>query len=129
MTDKRIENVNIEAEQPILTPNQLKDLYPLNENIIKTIEEGQNTIKNILSGKDKRILVVVGPCSIHDIKAAKEYAQKLKVLAEEVKESLYLVMRVYFEKPRTTVGWQGLINDPKLDNSFEIEEGLKQARA
>jgi len=128
MTDKRIENVNIEAEQPILTPNQLKDLYPLNENIIKTIEEGQNTIKNILSGKDKRILVVVGPCSIHDIKAAKEYAQKLKVLAEEVKESLYLVMRVYFEKPRTTVGWQGLINDPKLDNSFEIEEGLKQAR-
>ena len=128
MTDKRIENININEEQAILTPNELKDLYPLNENIIKTIEEGQATIKNILSGEDKRILVVVGPCSIHDIKAAKEYAQKLKQLSEQVKDSLYLVMRVYFEKPRTTVGWQGLINDPLLDNSFELEEGLKQAR-
>ncbi len=128
MTDKRIENININEEQAILTPNELKDLYPLNENIIKTIEEGQATIKNILSGEDKRILVVVGPCSIHDIKAAKEYAQKLKLLSEQVKDSLYLVMRVYFEKPRTTVGWQGLINDPLLDNSFELEEGLKQAR-
>ncbi len=128
MTDKRIENINIDTEQAILTPNELKDLYPLNENIIKTIEEGQATIKKILSGEDKRILVVVGPCSIHDIKAAKEYAQKLKALSEKVKDSLYLVMRVYFEKPRTTVGWQGLINDPYLNNSFELEEGLKQAR-
>ncbi len=128
MTDKRIENINIDEEQAILTPNELKDLYPLNENIIKTIEEGQATIKKIVSGEDKRILVVVGPCSIHDIKAAKEYAQRLKKLSEQVKDSLYLVMRVYFEKPRTTVGWQGLINDPLLDNSFELEEGLKQAR-
>ncbi|MCW3805792.1 3-deoxy-7-phosphoheptulonate synthase [Plebeiibacterium marinum] len=128
MTDKRIENININAEQAILTPNQLKDQYPLNENIIKTIEEGQSTIKNILKGDDKRILVVVGPCSIHDIKAAKEYARRLKKLADQVKDTLYLVMRVYFEKPRTTVGWQGLINDPYLNNSFELEEGLKQAR-
>ena len=128
MTDKRIENININAEQAILTPNQLKDQYPLNENIIKTIEEGQSTIKNILKGDDKRILVVVGPCSIHDIKAAKEYARRLKKLADQVKDTLYLVMRVYFEKPRTTVGWQGLINDPFLNNSFELEEGLKQAR-
>ncbi len=128
MTDKRIENINVDAEQAIITPNELKDLFPLNENIIKTISEGQNTIKNILKGKDSRILVVVGPCSIHDISSAKEYAQKLKKLADEVKDSLYLVMRVYFEKPRTTVGWQGLINDPYLNNSFELEEGLKQAR-
>ncbi|WP_075591525.1 3-deoxy-7-phosphoheptulonate synthase [Labilibacter marinus] len=128
MTDKRIENINVSAEQAIITPNVLKNLYPLNENIIKTVADGQQTIKNILSGEDKRLLVVVGPCSIHDIEAAKEYANKLKKLAEEVKDSLYLVMRVYFEKPRTTVGWQGLINDPFLDNSYELEEGLKQAR-
>ncbi len=128
MTDTRIENVNISEEQKIITPNELKDLYPLNENIIKTVAVGQQTVKNILSGEDKRILVVVGPCSIHDMKAAKEYANKLKNLADELKDSLYLVMRVYFEKPRTTVGWQGLINDPNLDNTFELEEGLKQAR-
>ncbi len=128
MTDKRIENINIAEEQKIITPNQLKDLYPLNEKIIKTVAEGQQTVKDILGGQDKRILVVVGPCSIHDMKAAKEYAQKLKVLADELKDSLYLVMRVYFEKPRTTVGWQGLINDPFLDNTFKLEEGLKQAR-
>lgn len=128
MTDQRIENININAEQAILTPNELKDLYPLNEKIISTIEEGQTTIKKILSGEDKRLLVVVGPCSIHDIKSAKEYAQKLKVLSEQVKDTLYLVMRVYFEKPRTTVGWEGLINDPYLNNSCELEEGLKQAR-
>ncbi|GAF02019.1 3-deoxy-7-phosphoheptulonate synthase [Saccharicrinis fermentans] len=128
MTDKRIENINVSAEDAIITPNQLKDLYPLNENIIRTIEKGQGTIKNILSGEDKRILVVVGPCSIHDIDVAKAYAQKLKKLADELSDTLYLVMRVYFEKPRTTVGWQGLINDPFLDDSHQLEEGLKQAR-
>lgn len=128
MTNKRIENININREQTILTPNELKDLYPLNENIIRTIEQGQKTIKDILNGDDKRILAVVGPCSIHDIVAAKEYAVKLKKIAEELKDSLYIVMRVYFEKPRTTVGWQGLINDPYLNNSCELEDGLKQAR-
>ncbi len=128
MTDKRIENINVEVEDPILTPNQLKKLFPLNERIINNIEASQQTIKNILAGIDKRILVVVGPCSIHDIESAKEYALKLKEFSEEVKDSLYLVMRVYFEKPRTTVGWQGLINDPYLDDSYQLEEGLKQAR-
>ena len=128
MTDKRIENINISAEQAIITPNVLKNLYPLNEKIIQTVARGQQTVKDILSGKDKRILVVVGPCSIHDIKSAKEYAAKLKSLADELSDSLYLVMRVYFEKPRTTIGWQGLINDPFLNNSYELEEGLKQAR-
>ncbi len=128
MTDKRIENINVDIEQAIITPNKLKDLYPLTENVIKTIAAGQQTIKRILAGEDNRILVVVGPCSIHDIKSAKEYAQRLKKLAYKLRDSLYIVMRVYFEKPRTTVGWQGLINDPYLNDSYELEDGLKQAR-
>lgn len=128
MTNKNIENLNISAEQIIITPSALKKQYPLTEQIIKTISEGQNTIKNILDKKDKRILVVVGPCSIHDIETAKAYARKLKTLAEELSDTLYLAMRVYFEKPRTTVGWEGFINDPFLDNSGQLEEGLKQSR-
>lgn len=128
MTDNRIENINIEVEQPILTPNELKEIYPLSENIIRTVESGQQTIKNILNGDDKRILVVVGPCSIHDIKAAKEYALKLKSLADKLSDSLFIVMRVYFEKPRTTTGWQGLINDPDLNDTYRIDKGLKLSR-
>ncbi len=128
MTDRRIENHNIISEESILTPNQLKGRYPLTENVIKTVSEGQETIKNILNGTDKRKMVVVGPCSIHDIKAAKEYAQKLKILSDEVSDKLFLVMRSYFEKPRTTVGWAGLINDPFLDDSCRVDEGLKLAR-
>lgn len=89
---------------------------------------GREVVRNILDGKDHRLFVVVGPCSIHDIKAAHEYAERLKVLAEEVSDTLYLVMRVYFEKPRTTVGWKGLINDPYLDDSFKIQDGLHIGR-
>nr|WP_319400672.1 3-deoxy-7-phosphoheptulonate synthase [uncultured Carboxylicivirga sp.] len=128
MTDLRIENVNIVAEDPIIKPNDLKALFPLTDNIIETIEKGQQTVKNILHKTDKRLLVVVGPCSIHNIESAKEYAQKLKALADKVCDSLYIVMRVYFEKPRTTVGWKGLINDPYLNDSYAIEDGLKMAR-
>ncbi|HBH47253.1 MAG TPA: 3-deoxy-7-phosphoheptulonate synthase [Bacteroidales bacterium] len=128
MTDKRIENHNIGAEEAIITPNQLKDQYPLTEKIINTVFEGQTTIKNILSRKDPRILVVVGPCSIHDVKAAKAYAQRLKKLADELNDSLYIIMRAYFEKPRTTVGWSGLLNDPYLDDSCRVQDGLKMAR-
>nr|WP_321406652.1 3-deoxy-7-phosphoheptulonate synthase [uncultured Carboxylicivirga sp.] len=128
MTELRIENVNIVAEQPIIKPNDLKALFPLTENIIETVEKGQQTVKNILHKTDKRLLVVVGPCSIHNVESAKEYAQKLKALADELGDALYLVMRVYFEKPRTTVGWQGLINDPYLNDSYAIEDGLKMAR-
>ena len=128
MTDLRIENLNIIAEEPIITPDKLKQLYPLTDDITKTILDGQNTVKRILHRKDKRLLVVVGPCSIHDIDAAKDYARRLKKLADEVSQKLYLVMRVYFEKPRTTVGWQGLINDPYLDDSCQVEDGLKMAR-
>lgn len=128
MTDLRIENLNIIAEEPIITPDALKLLYPLTDSTTKTILEGQNTVKRILHKKDDRLLVIVGPCSIHNIESAKEYARRLKKLANEVSENLYLVMRVYFEKPRTTVGWQGLVNDPHLDNSCQVEEGLKTAR-
>lgn len=128
MVDPRIENLNVSVEQSIITPIALKELYPLTEKCINTVHKGQSTIKNILSGRDKRILAIVGPCSIHDIKAAKEYAQKIKLLADELKDKIFIVMRVYFEKPRTTVGWKGLINDPHMDNSCQIQEGLKQAR-
>ncbi len=126
--DPRIENLNVSVEQSIITPSQLKDLYPLFEKHIETVYNGQATIKNILNGNDKRKLAVVGPCSIHDVKSAKEYAQKLKVLADDLKDNLFIVMRVYFEKPRTTVGWKGMINDPYMDNSCKIQDGLKQAR-
>lgn len=128
MVNSRIENLNVSDEQSILTPVELKELYPLSEKHIDTLYEGQETIKNILNGSDKRTIAVVGPCSIHDIKSAKEYARKLKGLAEELKDNIFILMRVYFEKPRTTVGWKGLINDPDLDNSCEIEKGLKHAR-
>lgn len=128
MTDTRIENLNVNSESPILTPEELKLEFPLSANIVDTVFKGQQTIKNILEKKDKRILVVVGPCSIHDIKAAKEYALKLKELSEELSDTLYIVMRAYFEKPRTTTGWSGLINDPYLDDSCKAEDGLKMAR-
>lgn len=126
--DKRIENLNIIDEEKIITPSQLKTEYPLTEKTVATIMEGQQTIRDILLGHDKRIFVVVGPCSIHNPKSALEYAHRLKTLSEAVKEKLFLVMRCYFEKPRTSTGWQGLINDPWLDNSCQIEEGLRIAR-
>ena len=123
-----IENVNIRVEQPILTPNELKAIYPLSEKMKQTVSQGQETVKNILNGKDKRKLMIVGPCSIHDIEAAKDYALKLKGLADKYADTLFIVMRVYFEKPRTTVGWQGLINDPDLDDSCRVDKGLKLSR-
>ena len=128
MSDHRIENLNVSEEKPLITPTDLKKQYPLTENIIQTVLDGQTTIKNILSKKDSRILVVVGPCSIHDVDAAKEYASRLKKLASELSDTLYLVMRVYFEKPRTTTGWQGLINDPDLDNTCDLDKGLHISR-
>jgi 3-deoxy-7-phosphoheptulonate synthase len=126
--DIRIENLNIHSESALIRPDQLKGEYPLTSKIVSTVMDGQQTIKNILNGNDHRLFVVVGPCSIHDVAAAREYALKLKNLADEVGDTLFLVMRVYFEKPRTSVGWQGLINDPFLDGSCHIEEGLRRAR-
>lgn len=126
--DLRIENLHIHSETEIVHPDQLKQEFPLTQKAVDTVLHGQQTIKNILDGTDPRRFVVVGPCSIHDVKAAQEYAEKLKHLADQVQDTLFLVMRVYFEKPRTNVGWQGLVNDPYLDGSYKIEEGMRLAR-
>ncbi|OED42983.1 3-deoxy-7-phosphoheptulonate synthase [Endozoicomonas sp. (ex Bugula neritina AB1)] len=123
-----IENLNIEAQEILITPECLKSEIPLSAKAEQTISESREVIRNILEGKDHRLFVVVGPCSIHDIDAAMDYARRLKALSEELEDTLYLVMRVYFEKPRTTVGWKGLINDPHMNDSFKIEEGLHIGR-
>ena len=129
MTETPIDDLNVLEEKPLVTPAALKSLFPLSESAEQTIIESRQTIRSILSRRDPRLLVVVGPCSIHDTEAALDYAKRLKKLASQVEQSLYLVMRVYFEKPRTTVGWKGLINDPRLDDSFRIEEGLQVGRS
>ena len=122
------ENIHIKSETVLITPEELKNEIPASQEVNHFIAESRQIVSNIVHKKDPRLLVVCGPCSIHDIKAAKEYAIKLKELHEQFKDTLYIVMRVYFEKPRTTVGWKGLINDPHMDDSFDIEFGLKQAR-
>lgn len=126
--DNRIENLHVTSEDPLIRPDQVKAMYPQTAKSAETVWHGQQTIRDILDGKDKRLFVVVGPCSIHDVDLALEYAQRLKVLADELSDSLYLVMRVYFEKPRTSVGWQGLINDPDMDGSCDIAKGLLMSR-
>lgn len=126
--DKRVENLNIESIQPLVTPDQLKKEMPISDAAVASVQHGRQVVRDILDRKDPRLLVVVGPCSIHDVKAAIEYAEKLRDLSERVKDSLFLVMRVYFEKPRTTVGWKGLINDPYLNDTFNIKDGLHIAR-
>ena len=126
--NNKIHNKNIESETVITSPIELKKTIPVSDKGKKNILTSRKTVDNIFSGKDERLMVIVGPCSIHDIGAAKEYALKLKSLQEEVNESVYLVMRVYFEKPRTTVGWKGLISDPDMDNSLDVEKGLRQGR-
>lgn len=121
-------NINIESNMVLLTPAEMNDLLPLTNDHESAVLSHRRTLQAILSGKDKRLFIVVGPCSIHDIDAAKDYASRLKKLADKVSDKLFLVMRVYFEKPRTTTGWKGLINDPHLNDSFDIVTGLKQAR-
>jgi 3-deoxy-7-phosphoheptulonate synthase len=128
MTDIRVEDLNIDSHSVLITPDALKQKLPISDAAADTVMEGRKVIRDILDKKDHRLFVVIGPCSIHDPVAAIEYGKRLKALAEQVKDSLYLVMRVYFEKPRTTVGWKGLINDPHMDDSFDIEEGLHIAR-
>jgi 3-deoxy-7-phosphoheptulonate synthase len=123
-----LENLNVLAQQTLLSPSTLHDMVPATERATSTVSNARATVANILKGQDKRLLVVVGPCSIHDVAVAKDYAQRLGALADELKEQLFVVMRAYFEKPRTTVGWKGLINDPRMDDSFSIEEGLQIAR-
>ena len=126
--DNRVDDLSIESIVPLLTPKQIKQEMPISEAAVASVQQGRETIRNILDRKDHRIFLVVGPCSIHDVEAAKEYAHKLKALSEKVNDTLYLVMRVYFEKPRTTVGWKGLINDPYMNDTFKIEDGLHIAR-
>ncbi len=128
MTDIRVDDLNVESQSILITPNQLKKELPVTEGAMNSVVSGRQTVKNILDGSDKRLFVVVGPCSIHDVDAALDYGRRLKQLADELQDTLYIVMRVYFEKPRTTVGWKGLINDPYLNDSFQIEEGLHIGR-
>jgi 3-deoxy-7-phosphoheptulonate synthase len=128
MGTQAIENINIEQPEILITPAELKQKIPLTDAARETVATGRKAIEAILEGRDHRILVVVGPCSIHDIDAAHEYAQRLKKLADQVSDTLLIVMRVYFEKPRTTVGWKGLINDPHMNDSFKITDGLQIGR-
>jgi len=128
MADLPIDDLNIASNVTLITPEQLKKKMPLSEKAQHTVSHGRQVVRDILDGKDHRLFIVIGPCSIHDLKAAHEYADRLKALADEVSDSLFLIMRVYFEKPRTTVGWKGLINDPYLDDSFKIEDGLHIGR-
>ena len=125
---RKTENINVRKLDPLITPAGLKFEQPLSESGTDAILEGRETVKKILNGEDPRLMAIVGPCSIHDEKAGLEYAQRLLKLAKQVNDRLYVVMRVYFEKPRTTVGWKGLINDPDLDGSFQINKGLRKAR-
>ena len=122
------DNVRIISSAPMVSPNTLIKKFPQSAKASKGVFSARQIIKDILYGEDKRLMVLVGPCSIHDTKAAIEYANKLLQLKEELDQHLFIVMRVYFEKPRTTVGWKGLINDPYLDESFDIDKGLAKAR-
>jgi 3-deoxy-7-phosphoheptulonate synthase len=128
MSTHAVENINIEVPEILITPAELKRKIPLSDAARITISKGRKDIENILQHKDHRVIVVVGPCSIHDLKAAHEYAGRLKKLAEKVSDTLLIVMRVYFEKPRTTTGWKGLINDPFMNDSFKITDGLHIGR-
>ncbi|RLA47246.1 MAG: 3-deoxy-7-phosphoheptulonate synthase [Gammaproteobacteria bacterium] len=128
MSNNQVHNINVDSQNVLVTPEQLNATLPMSEVVRATVSDSRKAIWDILDRKDPRLFVVVGPCSIHDIEAAMDYARRLRVLADEVQDTLFIVMRVYFEKPRTTVGWKGLINDPHLDDSFKIEEGLHIGR-
>jgi len=124
----RLNDIHVNAEEVLITPQRLRDELPLPEAGRVFVQQARNVISDIIHKKDSRLLIISGPCSVHDVDAAKEYARELKKLHDQYKDSLYIVMRVYFEKPRTTVGWKGLINDPHMDGSFDVEAGLRKAR-
>lgn len=128
MSNNEVHNINVASQGVLVTPEQLWTALPMSDGVRQTVADSRQAVWDILDRKDHRLFVVVGPCSIHDTKAALDYARRLKALADELSDTLYIVMRVYFEKPRTTVGWKGLINDPYLDDSFRIEEGLHIGR-
>ena len=127
-TKYKTDDLRICETKEVIAPLQVHDEMPISDAAAKTTLQARQDIHNILTGKDDRLVVVVGPCSIHDTVAAQEYARRLKVVKDEFKDDLLIIMRVYFEKPRTTVGWKGLINDPDLDSSFNINKGLRVAR-
>ncbi|MGH8677773.1 MAG: 3-deoxy-7-phosphoheptulonate synthase, partial [Burkholderiales bacterium] len=116
------------SQDVLATPEDIKRRVPLSDQAEQSVLEGRHTVERILARKDHRLMVVVGPCSIHDPVAAMDYAKRLRRLSDEVTDTLFLVMRVYFEKPRTTTGWKGLINDPHMNDSFDVKAGLQIAR-
>ena len=122
------DDLRIQGTTELVAPETLVNEIPLTDAAADTAARARREIHEVLAGKDDRLVVVVGPCSIHDPVAAREYAAGLRALADELREDLCIVMRVYFEKPRTTVGWKGLINDPDLNNTFQINKGLRLAR-
>ena len=124
----RLENTRILSQETLPSPAQLHQRIPVSADAATTVSAGREALEAILQRRDQRLFVVVGPCSIHDPRSALDYAGRLRALASRLQDRLLLVMRVYFEKPRTTIGWKGLINDPHMDDSFDIPEGLRRAR-
>ena len=128
MTTQKIENTNVSAFDDMPTPEEIHARLPISDKAKKTVTHGRQLLSNILDRKDHRLFIVVGPCSIHDPVAGLDYARRLKALSNEVGDTLQIIMRVYFEKPRTTVGWKGYINDPFMDDSFRVDIGMQKAR-
>src|ERR1022692_220836 len=125
---RKIQDIHVQSTQPLVAPQRLKDQLPVDEAIVATVVKARETIRKIIRGADRRLLCIVGPCSIHDPASAIDFAERLRRLKDAVAEQIFLVMRVDFEKPRTTVGWKGLINDPQMDDICDIPEGLRIAR-
>ncbi len=128
MMTQKIENTNVSAFDDMPTPEEIHARLPISDKAKKTVTHGRQLLSNILDRKDHRLFVVVGPCSIHDPVAGLDYARRLKALSDDVGDTLQIIMRVYFEKPRTTVGWKGYINDPFMDDSFRVDVGMQKAR-
>ena len=128
MSHPKLENVNIESVVLLATPREMKRAVPQTSASIATVTRGRETIERVLEDEDHRLLAIVGPCSIHHLESAETYARKLKQLSDEIADTICVVMRVYFEKPRSVLGWKGLINDPDMNDTFHIEEGIRMAR-
>ena len=126
---EKTSDLHVLETRPLIPPSRLHNDIPLDHDSANTVSKTRRSIQNILHHNDQKLLVIVGPCSIHDIEAAKEYSQYINIFRELYKDKLEIVMRVYFEKPRTTIGWKGLINDPHLDDSYDINTGLRRARS
>ena len=124
----QLHNVNVQRIEPLATPKEYQERLPIPDDVAKFIAEGRDQIAQILKGEDNRLLLITGPCSLHDVESGEEYLVRLKELSEKFKDRLLIVMRVYFEKPRTTVGWKGLIYDPHLNGSSDITTGFTMAR-